>query len=226
LLDPANLPANIMAPDPTGMSATEYAAALMVLRPDPWAPRGALHVFFVLQENLDLVRRLVDGNAATLTRFDKSRDTLLAAGLITADEDALVTAGSKLWNAWLDGWRLGRARPVTGEFLKKSEAVSGKFLKPVTVALEDCQWDGTRLLEAIEAKKVKGFRTNKLEQLRQELEDADLLAQGAPLTDDELITHTRNSIAQLIAKNILDMQKVRTMALTFARLIENPETAD
>ena len=58
LLDPANLPANVMAPDPTGMSATEYAAALMVPRPDPWAPWGGLHLFLVLQDNMDLVRRL------------------------------------------------------------------------------------------------------------------------------------------------------------------------
>ncbi len=226
LLDPANLPANVMAPDPTGMSATEYAAVLMVPRPDPWAPRGALHVFYVLQDNLDLVRRLVDGNASTLARFEKSKDTLITAAIITIEEAALVAAGSKLWSAWLDGWRLGRARPVIRGFLKESEAVSGKFLKPVTEALEACQWDGAGLLEAIEAKKVKGFRANKLEQLRQELEDADLLAHGSPLTDDELITLTRNSVTPLLAKNILDMQKVRTLALTFAQLVENPESAD
>ncbi len=225
LLDPANLPANVMAPDPTGLNATEYAAALLVPRPDPWAPPGALHVIFVLNENLDLVRRLVDGNAATLTRFDNSRETLLTAGLITADEAALVNAGSELWSAWLDGWRLGRARPVTSEFLKKSEAVSGNFLEPVTVALEDCQWDGARLLEAIEAKKVKKFRANKLDQLRQDLEDADLLAHGAPLTEDELRTHTLERVAHLLSSNLLDMEKVRTLALTFARLVESEDPA-
>jgi hypothetical protein len=226
LLDPANLPATVMAPDPAGMSASDYAPAVLVPRPDPWAPRGALHVFFVLQDNLDLVRRLVDGNAATLTRFDKSRDTLITTALITADEAALAAAGSELWSAWLDGWHLGRARPVTGEFLKKSEAVSGKFLEPVTVALENCHWDGARLLEAIEAKNVKNFRANKLELLRQELEDADLLAHGNPLTDDELITHIRDRVAPLLAANLLDMQKVRTLALTFARLVENSKNPD
>ena len=224
LLDPANLPANVIAPDPAGMKAAEYAAALMVPRPDPWAPRGALHVFYILQDHLDLVRRLVDGNAPTLARFDKSRDTLITAGLITADEAAFVTAGSKLWSAWLDGWRLGRARPVDSGFLKESEAVSDNFLEQVTMALEECHWDGAGLLEAIEGKKVKKFRASKLEQLRQELEDADLLAHGSPLTDDKLITQTRNSVASLLASNILDMQKVRTMALTFARLVERNQS--
>ena len=224
LLDPANLPANVMAPDPAGMSPTEYAAALMVPRPDPWAPRGALHVFYVLSENLDLVRRLVDGNGPTLNRFEKSRDTLVTAAAITDNEATLTAAGGELWNAWLDGWRLGRARPVTSEFLKESAAVSGKFLESVTAALEDCGWDGARLLKAIEAKKVKGFRVNKLGQLRQELEDADLLAHGKPLTDDELLTHTRDRVAPLLATNILDMKKVRTMALTFSRLVQTPDT--
>jgi len=225
-LDPANLPANVMAPDPTGMSAPEYAAALMVPQPDPWAPRGALHVFFLLQDHLDLVRRLVDGNASTLARFEKSKDNLITAAIITIEEAALVIAGNKLWSAWLDGWRLGRARPVDSGFLKESEAVSDNFLEPVTTALEECHWDGAGLLEAIEGKKVKKFRTNKLEQLRQELEDADLLAHGSPLTDDELITHTRNGVAPELASGILDMQKVRTMALTFALLVENPDSAD
>jgi hypothetical protein len=46
------------------------------------------------------------------------------------------------------------------------------------------------------------------------------------LTHDELLTHTRDRVAPLLASNILDMKKVRTLALTFARLVENPKTSD
>jgi exonuclease SbcC len=182
LLDPANLPANLMAPDPAGMGAADYAVELKTPQPNPWAPWGTLPVVFVLQDNLDLVRRLIDGNAATLGRFEINRDTLITAAVITADEAAMVVAGSDLWKAWLDGWRIGRARPVTREFLKDSAAVSGNYLEQVTAVLENCRWNGALLMEAIEAKKVKGFRVNKREQLRQELEDADLLAHGAALS--------------------------------------------
>lgn len=224
LLDPAILPPDLLAPDPTGLSASEYAAALMAPKPDPWAPRGMLHVFFLLDDHLDLVRRLVDGNAATVGRFTTGRDSLTTSGLISRDEAVLVAAVSELWSTWLDGWRLGRARPVTREFLKDSTAVSGKFLEPVTAALENCGWDGAGLLMAIEDKKVKGFRANKLEQLRQELDDADLLAHGAPLTDDALLTHTRDRVAPLLAAGLLDMQKVRTLALTFPQLVETRQT--
>ena len=111
---------------------------------------------------------------------------------------------------------------MTRELLKDSEAVSKKYLEPVTAVLEECRWDGAGLLRAIEEKKVKGFRVNKLDQLRQELEDAGLLDPRAQLTDDELLTHTLDQVAPLLAANILDMQKVRTLALTFARLVENP----
>ena len=48
---------------------------------------------------------------------------------------------------------LGRARPVPREFLKSSNAVSGKFIKPVTSELENCGWDGAGLLKAIEGKR-------------------------------------------------------------------------
>ncbi|MEN8006786.1 MAG: hypothetical protein ABFS42_07195 [Candidatus Krumholzibacteriota bacterium] len=226
LLDPANLPADMMAPDPASMSAPEYAAALMVPRPDPWARWGTLHVFFVLNDNLDLVRRLVDGNASTLGRFEKNKDTLIAAAVITADEAALVTAGIDLWKAWLDGWRIGRAQPVTRKFLKDSAAVSDTFSERITAALDDCRWDGALLLEAIKEKKVKRFSGQKLEQLRQELDDADLLAHGAPLTNEDLISHTLARVARAVAANILDMQKVRTLALTFAQLVADSKTAD
>jgi len=221
LLDPANLPADIMAPDPTDMTAAEYAAALRVPRPDPWARRGALHVWYLADDDLDLVRRLIDGNATTWTRFGKTKETLVAAGEITPAEAAGVEALGELWSAWLDGWRIGRARPVTRSFLKESEAVSKAYLEQVTAVLEECGGDGACLLRAIEEKKVKGFRAHKFAQLRQELEDAGLLDPRAPLTDDELISHTLERVSHLLASDRLDMQQVRAKALTFARLVKN-----
>ena len=221
LLDPANLPDNIMAPDPAGMTAAQYAAALLVSRPDPWAPRGGLHVFFLLHDDLDLVRRLVDGNGETLQRFAGMKEILLAADQITLDEAATIGARGEVWSAWLDGWLIGRAQPLSREFLKDSEAVSKNYLEPVTAVLKECRWDGAGLLGAIEKKKVKGFRANKLAQLRRELEDADLLDPRTQLTDDELINHTLDRVKPLLASGRLDLQKVRTLALTFVRLIES-----
>ena len=219
LLDPANLPDDTMAPDPKDMTAEEYATALRVPRPDPWARRGALNIWYLADDDLDLIRRLIDGNATTWARFGKTRDTLVTAGQITTAEAAGVEAVGEMWNAWRDGWRIGRARPVTRSFLKESEAVSMAYMEQVTAVLEECDWDGARLLRAIEEKKVKGYRAHKLAQLRQELEDAGLLDPRAPLTDDELITHTLERVSPLLASGCLDMQKVRTRALTFARLV-------
>lgn len=219
LLDAANLPEDIMAPDPANMNAGEYAKALRVPRPDPWAKRGALHVWYLADDDLDLVRRLIDGNAASWTRFRKTKDTLEAAGIVTAAEAAEIEALGELWSAWLDGWRIGRSRPVTRQFLQESAAVTKAYTEPVAAVLEECRWDGACLLEAIEGKKVKGFRAQKLAQLRQELEDADLLDPRIRLTDDELITHTVERVSHLLASGHLDMQKVRTKALTFSRLV-------
>jgi hypothetical protein len=74
-------------------------------------------------------------------------------------------------------------------------------------------------LEAIENKQVKKFRSNKLEELRQELEEAGLLAHGEPLSADDLISHTRDRVKNLLASGVLDMTKVRTLALTFSHLV-------
>jgi energy-coupling factor transporter ATP-binding protein EcfA2 len=225
LFDPANLPADIMVPDPATMTAAQFAETLLVPQPDPWARQGALHVFFLLDDNLDLVRRLVDGNAPTLTRFEMGKDTLLATGEITEDEAQVMEARGKFWKAWLDGWRIGRARPVTREFLAASPAVSRTYLDRVAEALAECDGDGACLVAALDEGKVKGFRSNKRDQLRQELEEAELLDARSRLTHDELLTHTRDRVAPLLASNILDMQKVRTLALTFARLVGSEDPA-
>ena len=64
-----------------------------------------LHVFHLLEDRLDLVRRLVDGNTATVGRFASGREILTTAKIITVEEAALVAAGAETWSAWLDGWR-------------------------------------------------------------------------------------------------------------------------
>ncbi len=219
LLDPGNLPVNIMAPDPEGMTPAAFAEALRVPRPEPWGPVGNIHVWYLADDDLDLVRRLVDAEAATLHRFGKVKETLLAAGEITAPEAARLTARGHLWQAWLEGWRIGRARPVTRQFLTDSEAVSKTYLEPVIKVLAECAWDAACLLKAIEEKRVKGFRAQKLDLLRQELADADFLDPREPLTGEELITHTLDRVAPLLADGVLDMQKVRTLALTFGNLV-------
>ncbi len=220
-LNPANLPANILAPDPAGMTAAAYAEALLAPRPDPWEPAGALHVLHLLSEDLDLVRRLVDGGAANLKRFATVRDTLITAGEISETEAALIEARGDVWDAWLDCWRIGRARPVTRRFLKNSAAVSKTYLDQVVAVLDNRAGDGAALLEALEAKDVKGFRAQKIDQLRAELEEAELLDPRPLRTEDELLAHVLNRVAPLMAADLLDMPKVRTLALTFAKIIEN-----
>lgn len=221
LLDPAGLPPLVMAPDPTGMTAAAYAEALQIPRPDPWAPRGALHVWYLADDDLDLVKRLVDGSTSTLGRFRKGQAVLVAAGEITPDEAARVEAQGELWSAWLAGWRIGRARPVARQFLKESPAISKKFEDQVRSVSEECGRDGARLLQALEEKKVKGFRLQKIAELGQELADADLLDPREPLSEDALIDHILERVAPLLAAGTLDMTKVRTKALTFTSLVKN-----
>jgi hypothetical protein len=219
LLQAANLPANFMAPDPEGMNSAAYAEALRVSGPDPWGPAGNIHVWYLADDDLSLVRRLVDAQAPTLHRFGKVKETLLAAGEITAAEAARVDARGRLWSTWRDGWRIGRARPVTRQFLTDSEAVSKTYIEPVVAVLDEFGWDAAGLLKAIEEKRVKGFRASKLELLRRELDDADFLDPRARLTSEDLIAHILDRVAPLLADGVLDMQKVRTLALTFNNLV-------
>jgi hypothetical protein len=192
---------------------------LRVPPPEPWNPPGSLHIWFLADDDPDLVRRLVDGGAVTLQRFQKVKDTLVAAGVITNEETERTLARAEVWGAWLEGWRTGRARPVTREFLAESAAVSKAHLEQVTTVLEKYQGDGARLLEAIAAKEIKRFQSAKLELLRQELADADLLDPRPPLTDEELFSHILDRVAPLLAAGLLDTTKVRTLALTFANLV-------
>jgi len=220
-LDPANLPSLERAPDPTGLTAPEYAAALQVPRTDPWADPGALHVFHLAQGDLPLVRRLVDAGAATWGRFRRARQTAVAVGDLAPDEVDRVAACGEVWEAWLDAWRIGRAAPVTREFLAASDAVSDKFIDKVAEVLEELGKDGASLLAAIEDKAVPGFRTSKIDQLRDELLAAGLLDDRDPFDEADLELAVLDRVASRIRDGVLTKEKVRTLVRTFAMAVAN-----
>jgi len=218
-LDPANLPPLERAPDPAGLSAAEYAVALRVPRTDPWADPGALHVFHLVRDDLDLVRRLVDAKAATWGRFRKARRTEVTIGNLAPAEADRVAARGAVWEAWLDAWRIGRAAPVTREFLAANDAVSDTYLDRVDAALRAVGGDGASLLRTLEGGEVKGFRTSKIEQLRDELLAADLLDDGITLDEADLELAVLDRVASHIREDLLTREKVRTLVRTFAAVV-------
>ncbi|MDR9392274.1 MAG: hypothetical protein RI554_09630, partial [Trueperaceae bacterium] len=187
--DPAvlTLPPVDAVPDPGDLDAAAYAVRLRVPPIDPWRAADAIHVLYLLHDDLPTVATLVRGGATTLGVVDGvDRASGLPGWIGTAPAEALrdrIVAA----RAWLPAWTLHRARPVDADVLAASGAVSDTFFDAVAQVVRDVEGDGAALVAALEAKAVSGFQTRKREELEQYLREEGYLVEGAPLAPAERI---------------------------------------
>lgn len=212
-------------PDPQGLTAQQYATALQVPEMDLWAAETSLHLFYLLDDNLPLLRRLLVAATSSVGRWQQMRSTLLATEIVSPAEADLLDGRCLLWGSFLDGWRIGRGRPVTLRDLEKSDAVSGTMLPRVGAVLKTVRYDGARLMDALLAGEVKGFLTKKRDQLQTYLELVDCLDSKPVLTEEELLEHVIKAVGQQIRSGNQDPQQVRLRVLMLAGRLENQSNA-
>lgn len=222
LMDPATLSPVPAAPDPTGMTAGAYAAALQAPAPDPWDSRGDIHLVLLLDDDLDLVRRMVDGGAPTLARYSRGRAVLLAARILKPGEAERIDRRGKIWRAFLDAWRIGRSAPVPRSFFRDSAAVSKAFAPRLDELLAACGGQARGLMAALRRGDVKGFREDKKNLLQQELEQAGYLDERDQLDRGDLILRTMAGLDIPSAGERAADGEVRRSVVLFESLLASP----
>jgi len=198
LTDPAALavPEREPVPAPAGAEPEAYAVRLGVPPVDPWAEAGAIHLFYLLRDDLALLHRLLE---RAIERAGPLR-ALLAGDPAVIGLDA--AAGARLERrlagaeAWIAAWRQGRGRPVDRQALERSGAVSDTFIDRVAALADRCGGDAEALLAALAAGEVKRFLTDKREQLADWLSEHGYLDPQPPLEPAEI---TRRVAAALLA---------------------------
>ena len=174
-------------PVPDGSSPEEYASRLRVPPIDPRRGVGDIHIFYVLRDDLTLLHRLVAdwrvSHVGPLEALLRSRD----ASDVVRDSSTRerLARRCRIAHAWVDAYMKGRGKPVDRHALEASGAVSNRFIEAVTELASRFDGDAKRLVDALERREVAGFQRQKIEELREWLEERGYLDTAETLTADE-----------------------------------------
>ena len=174
-------PAPPEPPHPGDRTPEEYAVVIGASPVDPWASPAGIHLFHVLRDDLDLLRRLLRAEIDRLGPLASLLDSDEAGLLLSDAEGSELRRRAAGVEAWVEAWREGRGRPVDREALEASGAVSERFLPDVSALAERLTGDARALLHALDEGAVPRFRARRHRQLEDWLAGRGHLPDTGPL---------------------------------------------
>src|SRR5690606_18659603 len=174
-------------PAPDGSTPEEYAARLHVPPIDPRLGAGAIHAFYLLRDDLELLHRLIaDWHVSHVGPLDAMLRGRVASHIVPDPAArARLAARCRIAHAWVDAFLQGRGKPVDRNALEASGAVSSRFIDEVTALAARLNGDAKRLVDALGQREVQGFPRQKAEELGEWLEEHGYLDSADVLTADE-----------------------------------------
>ena len=178
------LPPQPAIPAPEG-SPEEYAKLLGVPAIDPHRDAGEIHLFHLLRDDLDLLHRLLGeyriatlGQVQSLLEHDASEEDSWRGRLLGRCRGA---------RNWVHAWRRGRERKIGRSELEASGAISSTFMGPVSELLASSEVHGSpgRLLQKLRDQELRGFRSNKADELEVWLRENRYLDESDALSSAE-----------------------------------------
>jgi len=195
-VDPATVP------DPAGHDHSSYGRLLAVPPFDLWGEiPGGLHLWYLLDDPSVLRSLLAKGISSwgQLANFAERA----GPGVDPVVRDAYEAAKGRaaLAGSLAKARRVGRGRPVDRLALETSGgAVTDTYLDGVTELAQEVGGRAVDLLEIIEERedeRVKGFRSNKLDDLRDYFLEEGYLSGREPLSDDEILRRLTADVERL-----------------------------
>jgi len=182
-------------PRPEGHDAASYGAALGVPGLRPARGPGAQHLLHLLWDDLPLLHRLLAHRIERVGAWThlSREDAPLARELRKAGRaGSELDDRAELLAAFCEAWQVGRGRPVDREVLERSGAVSDRFMEDVVAVARDLGGDPRRLIEALRERsdeRLKGFQSQKTEQLQEFLVAGGYLDLRDPSPPEEILQH-------------------------------------
>lgn len=201
-----DLPEEPQIPEPGEKSAQEYAAELGVPPLAPMHPVATVHLFHLLRDDLLLLHRLLrDWNVTTLGQLEALLESPSAIMAIPDEKQRQTLRGRcRIADAWARSWRRGRGRPVDRIALEESGAVSENFIEEVTELAKDNDGEAQPIIDAMESRTVSGFRTRKIEELQEYLQQ-----NGYMNLEDQLDAAGRERQTLLVAGQYAQPEEIR-----------------
>ncbi|MGB0513587.1 MAG: ATP-binding protein, partial [Wenzhouxiangellaceae bacterium] len=164
-------------PAPGDQDAETYARALGVPALDPRQPASAQHLFWILDDDLELLHRLLE--AWRLSHVGELEHLLngqaATAAVSDSEQRERLEARIELIDHWTDAWRIGRGRPVQRGDLELADGITERTVNEVDALARSLDGEAEPLLEALEQGEVKYFKQAQRERLRQWMLDHGLL---------------------------------------------------
>lgn len=191
--DPEELrvPSAAEVPSPDGMSAEDYGVKIGVPSIDPRNGAGSLHIFYLLRNDLPTLRQLL---SMGIERVGACMHLMRNGGLDGVIDEAQRTrlsALSDLVEAYINGWAIGRGKPVDRGVLDAA-GVGNTFLGRLTELTEELGNDSRRFMETIRSgsdDRTKRMRSRTQESLEQHLAENGYLDERPVLTEDQMVGH-------------------------------------
>jgi hypothetical protein len=137
-----------------------------------------------MRDDLDWLHYLMEHwRLHRLGQLELFLDTATGKRILPDTEERLrLWARCQTARAWFRARNIGRGQPVDRGILEDSGAVSPNYIDRVTALAEHYGWDAQRLIEGLENKEVKGFREQKIQDLREYLEANGYISNEQPLS--------------------------------------------
>ncbi|HEX7005247.1 MAG TPA: AAA family ATPase [Trueperaceae bacterium] len=198
------LPSALPVPTPGTASAEEYAVKLGVPAVDPLAPAATLHIFHLLRDDLQLLHDLLEHKIERMGSMRSFLRSGAASLLLTKNDQRDLALRIEAADAWFDGWRRGRGRPVDREALDSSGAVTAIFLDRADELARDLEGDAERLMAALADGVLRGFRESNKEQLAEWLLDHGYLDERETLDPAALRQHVAAQLSTRAGRVLSD----------------------
>lgn len=194
-------------PSPEGRNPETYASILGVPGLDPRLEPSAVHPFYLLRDDLDMLYRFMETwRITSLGQLEALLDSNAGPAAVSeAELQDRLRQRCRVIRVWMTLWRQGRGRPVDHIALEQSGAVSEKFIDPVADLSKEVKGDGEALVQGLRAGQVSGFRTSKIEELECWLADQDYTDQKEILMSEE---RQRLTLQQAISDTGADVEDV------------------
>jgi len=199
-------------PEPGGASLDEYASSIGVPPLGAGARAAATHVAHLVDDASQL-HRLVSAGIQTYGQLASLADRSDVSSYIDESNLDRVRARACLVDAFADAWQIGRGSPVSREALLEA-GVSGVFIDRVTDLARDSGWDARRLIDALqrrEDERAKGFRSNVLGELIENLETSGYLDARPRLGREDLLTPVLASASEHVASGVITGEEARAL---------------
>lgn len=180
-------------PKPGAMTDEQYGIAIGVPPASAFKPVESLHLFYLLRDDLDSLHTLLkEARISTVGQWISLSESGQSNHFLTSDARIRLDAICRCAREIFEARSVGRERPIDGEVLRESGAVSETFIERLTSLASDLEGNAKRFLAAFDDRseeRVKGFRNEAKQRLRAYLESNGYVDSRPVDSDNEIRLH-------------------------------------